>query len=217
MNEYIDLYCERLYPGLWSEPLNAISNVSFVIAAWAMWRLSKNHKKISPEIWVLIILTMTIGIGSFLFHAFATKWALVTDLLPILLFQVWFIWLYNQKIIGIKTWQNGITIALFVIAVILSGQFIEIANGSLGYAPAILVLIGLGIYHYRSKKQEPMILLTATIVFLLSLSCRTFDQVICSFFPIGTHFLWHLFNGILLYLSARGLILNYSTIFTKGV
>ena len=31
---YIDNYCERLLPGFWDEPLNAISNLAFWLAAW---------------------------------------------------------------------------------------------------------------------------------------------------------------------------------------
>lgn len=29
MNEFIDIYCERLGPGLWAEPLNALTNAAF--------------------------------------------------------------------------------------------------------------------------------------------------------------------------------------------
>jgi hypothetical protein len=31
----MDAYCERTAPGLLAEPLNAITNTSFLIAAWA--------------------------------------------------------------------------------------------------------------------------------------------------------------------------------------
>ncbi|MEG4207359.1 hypothetical protein QUA20_25970 [Microcoleus sp. Pol7_A1] len=99
MNDYIDLYCERLIPGLWSEPLNAISNVSFIIAAWAIWQLAQRHHKISPGIWILIALATSIGIGSFLFHTFATRWANLLKVIPILLFQLGFIWLYSRRVV----------------------------------------------------------------------------------------------------------------------
>ena len=32
-SEPLNLYCERLGPGLWAEPLNAVSNAAFFIAA----------------------------------------------------------------------------------------------------------------------------------------------------------------------------------------
>ncbi len=35
----LDFYCERVAPGLWGEPLNAISNGAFWLAAlWLWWR-----------------------------------------------------------------------------------------------------------------------------------------------------------------------------------
>jgi len=37
----MDLYCERLGPGLWAEPINASSNLTFFIAVWAIWHLAQ--------------------------------------------------------------------------------------------------------------------------------------------------------------------------------
>ena len=36
--ESIDLYCERTGPELWSEPLNALSNLAFIGVAALLWR-----------------------------------------------------------------------------------------------------------------------------------------------------------------------------------
>jgi hypothetical protein len=210
MNDYIDLYCERTIIGLWSEPLNALSNVSFLIASWAIWRLAKREPKIPTGIWLLIALATSIGIGSFLFHTFATIWASFLDTLPIFLFQLCFIWLYSRKIVRMKYRYSGALLGGFFFASNFSKQFTDILNGSLSYAPAFLVLLGFAIYHYRQQKREPFILLIALGFFLLGLLFRTLDQTICSYFPFGTHFLWHLSTGTLLYLSARALILNWS-------
>lgn len=35
----VDIYCERLGPSFWAEPFNAVTNASFLIAAWFAWRL----------------------------------------------------------------------------------------------------------------------------------------------------------------------------------
>jgi len=40
----------------------------------------------------------------------------------------------------------------------------------------------------------------------VSLFFRTIDNAVCDMLPIGTHFLWHLTNGAVLYLAARALI-----------
>jgi hypothetical protein len=113
------------------------------------------------------------------------------------------------EILRIKPLFTGILIAGFVLASQWSQQFFHLLNGSLSYAPALLILGSLGIYHYQQQKQEPLILLAATGVLFVALFFRTLDKTICPEFPLGTHFLWHLLNGVVLYLSTRGLILNW--------
>jgi hypothetical protein len=210
--DYIDIYCERLAPGLLAEPLNAFSNISFFVAAVAIWRLAYRQNKIPTGIWILIIFAIAIGIGSSLFHTFATQWAMVLDIVPILLFQIWYIWLYSRRVVGMVSVTSGVFLTGFFFASNFSRQFTDIFNGSLAYAPVFLILTGLGIYHYQYLKRDRWVLLAAAGVFSLSLFFRTLDSSICPYFSLGTHFLWHLLNGGLLYLSARGLILNWDKV-----
>lgn len=51
-------------------------------------------------------------------------------------------------------------------------------------------------------------MLAAAGTFFVSLAFRTLDQWLCPCLPIGTHFLWHLLNGVLLYLTMKALILH---------
>ncbi len=48
----------------------------------------------------------------------------------------------------------------------------------------------------------------AGAIFALSLSLRTLDRDVCDYVPAGTHFLWHLLNGVVLYLVSRTVILR---------
>jgi hypothetical protein len=82
------LYCERAEPGLFAEPLNALTNVAFFVAAWAAWSLARRSRTAPADIGLLIALSIVIGIGSTLFHTFAAVWARVLDEVPILLFQL---------------------------------------------------------------------------------------------------------------------------------
>ncbi|WP_255375355.1 hypothetical protein [Saccharomonospora sp. CUA-673] len=43
-NAYVDEYCERLEPGLLGEPLNTVSNLGFLLAAIAIWRLARGTR-----------------------------------------------------------------------------------------------------------------------------------------------------------------------------
>ncbi|MEP1931714.1 MAG: hypothetical protein ABJJ37_10590 [Roseibium sp.] len=41
LSDQVNNYCERLSPEFWSEPLNAVTNVAFIVAAVAafvLWR-----------------------------------------------------------------------------------------------------------------------------------------------------------------------------------
>src|SRR5215213_3318586 len=112
----IDAYCERTGPGLLAEPLNALSNVSFFIAAWAAWLLARRLGRLSAGVQVLLALALAVGVGSVLWHTLATPWALVLDIIPILLFVVCFIWLYTRSVAGMPTLVAQASVAAFVVA-----------------------------------------------------------------------------------------------------
>jgi len=99
-------------------------------------------------------------------------------------------------------------ILAYLLAAIVGMQFPHILNGSLIYAPAILLLLILGIYHAATRRIERYVLLGAAGIFVVSLTCRTVDGIICPYFPLGTHFLWHVCNAIVLYLILRGFLAN---------
>ena len=205
----VDLYCERLGPGLWAEPLNVLTNSAFLLAAWVSWRLIRRSGTPPTSQVILIALMASIGTGSALFHTFATTWAHVLDVVPILIFQLSFFWLYFRKVVALSFTSSTVAVGIFLMAALFSRQFPVLLNRSLIYASALILLIGLGIYHYKAQKVEPLVLLGASGVFLLSLIFRTLDQATCSINPYGTHFLWHLLNAVVLYLGMRALVHNW--------
>jgi hypothetical protein len=202
----VDLYCERLDAGFWAEPINALTNISFVLAVWGGWHLSRRSSTLSPGIWLLLTTAVAIGIGSFVFHTIATDWARVLDVLPILIFQLLFLWLYVRQVIALTRPTSGLLLAGFLATAILGRQFPEVLNGSLIYAPALLAIVALGLYHARAATIGRFDLLVAAGVLAASLFFRTIDNTVCSIFQIGTHFLWHLLNGVVVYLVVRSLV-----------
>jgi hypothetical protein len=60
----LDLYCERTGPELLSEPVNALTNVAFFIAAWLLWRDARRRGVLSGEVQLLVWLMIAIGSGS---------------------------------------------------------------------------------------------------------------------------------------------------------
>ncbi len=203
----IDIYCERIQPGLWDEPINAISNLAFFIAAWSSWRLAQSLNVQRYNVKPLIYLMIAIGIGSSLFHTYATGWALLMDVIPITMFQIFYLWIYTRRVMKLKSIISIILIMVLVISSLATLQ-LKVLNGSLSYVPSLIYLLGLVIYHFQAKKQSKFLLLAGVVIFLIALFFRTIDQYVCPIFPIGTHFLWHIFNGFMLYFVTSALLFN---------
>ena len=208
MFESIDLYCERTSPAFWAEPVNALTNVLFLVSAWFSWRYAKKQGADSMGVRLLLLLMCAIGIGSFLFHTFATTWARWVDVLPILFFQLLYAWLYCREIIRIR-FPFALAIVLgYCVAAVMGRQFPYVLNGSLIYAPALMFLLVLGIYHVATRRVERYIVLGATGIFVVALISRTVDNAVCPCFPLGSHFMWHVCNALALYLLMSGLLSN---------
>ena len=207
--DYIDIYCERIEPVLWAEPLNAVTNAAFVIAGFFALYLAKKENALNWRSGLLIGLIFAMGIGSTLFHTFATLWSMIADVLPILTFQIAFIVLYAHRSIGLHCKWSIPLLGLFFLLVWGSMQLPrEWLNGSLEYAPALIFVTAFGLWHLKNAVREKWGLLAAAGVFVISMTFRSIDMHFCADLEIGTHFLWHCLNAIVLYLTARAYILN---------
>jgi hypothetical protein len=207
----VDLYCERLDPSFWAEPVNAITNASFLIAAvvaFLQWRRGggQGQSRDWPAL-ALIAVTAAIGIGSFIFHTVATRGAALFDTIPIAVFIYGYLCLALRRFLGLPIWK-----ALGLVAVFAGLSYVESAlvprgtlNGSHAYLPALAALLLVG---WLTREPGPRrMLLAAAAVFALSIAFRSIDQALCQALPLGTHFLWHTLNGLVLYLLLRGALI----------
>lgn len=200
----VDLYCERIAPGLLGEPLNAASNVAFFVAAWMLWRFAGESRFLSARAWLLIAMIAVIGAGSTLFHLFASEETRSLDLLPILVFELLFLWFYARMVIRIAAPLAAVLAALLVALSLYGRAHPEPFNGSLVYAPALLALLGLAAYRFNMRVNGRYDLVLAFGLFVASLVFRTIDQAACEWTRVGTHFIWHILNAAVLYLCVRG-------------
>ena len=191
----IDLYCERLGPGLLAEPLNAVTNGAFLVAAWRLASLARGDRGVLA----LAALALAIGVGSSLFHTFATGWALAAAVLPIPLFQLLFLLLYLRRRAGLALAPAAGLCLAFLLACLAGRSWPTVLNGSLAYAPTLLVLALLA--WHQQRRGEPASLGWACGLFSLSLLLRSLDNQFCALWPIGTHLFWHLLNAAVLVLS----------------
>lgn len=166
---------------------------------------------------MLLALSAAIGVGSGLWHTLATPWAMVLDVVPMLLFLVWFRWLYTRSVAGMPTLFALASIAAFLLTGSFAQGFADVLNGSLAYAPAFIVLLALGVFHVRQRPAAHFSLLATAGVYGIALVFRALDQEVCSALPIGTHFLWHSLSGLAAYLAMRCLIVSRASRVGIGV
>lgn len=207
---YVDLYCERLGPGLLAEPLNAFTNAAFFVAAWALWRLAQRSNALSGDMRVVIALIVMTGIGSTIFHTFATPWAHWLDIAPILLFQLTFLWVCARRVMRLGFAPTASLIVVFLAVALYSRQFPHLLNRSLMYAPALFAMLALGLYHWGRGKPRRFSLLAAVGVLAVALFFRTVDEAVCEYLPLGTHFLWHLATAVTVYLCGLALVGSFN-------
>lgn len=212
LNRPIDIYCERTTSALSAEPLNAISNIAFLIGAWVAWRLQKRHpnSELHGAIRALCIIIAVVGIGSTTFHTVATRWAEWADVIPILVFMIFYCWLILTVFFRWPVWLKILTTLVFFAATFYleSDSFEEILWGGAMYVPTLFFLLAAGIGIWRRDADAGKAFFAAAALFALSFTARTIDKPLCDALPIGTHYFWHLFNAAVLFLLVRTLILH---------
>ncbi|MBB4005252.1 MAG: ceramidase domain-containing protein [Aurantimonas endophytica] len=205
----IDAYCERTSEAFWAEPVNAVTNAAFLLAAligFGLWRRAGTR---DPASLLLVVLVAVIGIGSFLFHTFANRWSSLADVLPIAVFIYGYFGLALVRFVGWRPSIAALATLAFLGASLLAGPVLApLAGSSSGYVPGLLALIGIGgALTLRKQAQGPLVL-AAGFVFALSLAFRMADQPLCAGWPLGTHFAWHVLNattlGLLLVAAIQG-------------
>lgn len=203
----IDIYCERTGPAFWSEPINALTNLAFIVAAavaFVHWRRAGGRDWPTA---ILIAIVVLIGIGSFLFHTFATRIAAVADTTPIAVFIYGYLLLALTRFLRLPLWAAlAILVAFAGLSAALPLMTPEVLrHGSMAYVPALCALITMGWLLRRERAGR--LLLGAAAAFVASLTFRTVDIAACAALPFGTHFMWHILNALVLYLLLRAAIL----------
>ncbi len=197
--QHIDNYCERISPEFWAEPINAMTNAAFLISALIMWRRLQGQSM--PTARVLVIILAMIGIGSYLFHTYAQIWAAIADTTPILLFILVYIFAINRDVWGMTQWPAlGVTLLFLPYAAATLPLFQQIPGlgSSAGYAPVpLLILIYAVLLRNRVPETARGLAIGAGIL-IVSILFRAMDEPFCTQIPLGTHFMWHILNAIML-------------------
>lgn len=273
-------YCERGFlPGgdadaFWAEPLNAVTNAAFIIAAAVALTLAIRARRLDgPNAW-LILLTFIVGIGSFLFHTYAMVWAAIMDSTPILIFILSYFTIAMNRFGGFG-WGKSIALVVGFLATLLATSYFlreglgafappltagsdafaylykltlvvgvavlamaawvfilrqlvglpwaaalvwgaayyagvillseamtlfadELFRGARSYLPALFALFAIGLWLRSKRHPAGMWLIAVAGVFTISLTFRALDRPLCALYLTGTHWLWHVLNGVVL-------------------
>ncbi len=207
--QQVDYYCERLQPSFWAEPVNALTNALFLMAAVAIiLRMRASGRRDLPVMLLAFVVAMT-GVGSFLFHTLANRWSLLADVIPIAIFIYGFFFLAMRRFLEMSIVAAVAATVAFAGGAYLAAPMLRpIIGSSAGYVPALLAIFGVGFAAMRSKygvrgEETARNLFIAGSVFFVSLGFRTLDAPLCSILPMGTHFMWHTLNALTLFLLMR--------------
>jgi hypothetical protein len=221
-------YCERgTNEALLAEPVNALSNGAFLLAALAGFFvvLRQPEEDRNADQFLLPVIVLFIGLGSVAFHLYANSAAQLFDVVPIGVFMLAYLSLALNRFLGVPPATTAFLVIGFaaIVAIVLQvrcGQdFIGFPpadatgvkpclNGSLGYLPALAALIVVGlVLSERGHKAAPW-LLWAAAIFAVSITLRSLDLALCDKVVIqgrntGTHAAWHVLNALALFLLIR--------------
>jgi hypothetical protein len=227
--EHVFLYCERgTNAALWAEPINAISNAAFFLAALVAWQLLlwRPREERSSDHFLLIGLAFLIGFGSLAFHLYADEGTALADVIPIVLFMLIYLGFALNRFLGVPP---GWTVMLAIGFAVLVGAAMHVQcwdggigfpgpdvtdakpclNGSVAYLPALGALIVIGMLLAERGHRAAPYIVWAAVIFTVSIILRSLDMAFCDQVMIdgrkvGTHFIWHLLNAVVLFLLLRG-------------
>jgi len=197
--EQVDGYCERLGPAYWAEPVNALTNLAFILAALVMWRRCRGPGMASGRVMAAIL--FVIGVGSWLFHTHATAWAGLADVLPIAVFVVAYIHLANRDYWRLKGWRAVMaTVSAFALVPLTAPLFAQVPGlaASAAYAPIPCIIAGYALALRRRLPEVARGLGIGAALLAVSIAFRSMDMPLCDGWPLGTHFMWHLLNALML-------------------
>jgi hypothetical protein len=193
-------YCEQIGALGGFEPWNALTNAGFLAAAaWGQRALRMAHRPLPAGPRSLPGIAAAIGAGSFAWHATGAAWAQLADVLPIACFVLVFLASALRGILGCSARVAGFACLALLSSVLVAGVVAGRAlNGSAAYLPVWAGLCALALLAARRRSESRHGLAAASALFALSLGFRTLDLALCARTGIGTHWLWHLLNALLL-------------------
>ena len=197
-NDSGPIYLETLEGRLPVEPFNTFSNLIF-LALIMYWGLKVYRDPREHQFLALVLPVIGISyIGGTIYHATRShEFWLRLDWMPIMFLCGALVIYFIFKLVN-SWWQR-----LFWIIVLLGASFVlrilplpSDVRISLGYIiTAATILVPITWYLIKTKGENLGLVVIAFVVFGIAIFFRSID-LHQKFFPMGTHWLWHLLGGI---------------------
>ena len=170
MLDPIDAYCERTSAAYWAEPVNAVTNAAFLIAAAVLWRRTEGL----PLARAMCVVLAAIGVGSYLFHTHANGLTAALDVGAILAFILLYIFAATRDLLGLGwRWAAGAVVAFVPYAALmvpLFGAAMPFLGSSAGYAPIPVLILGYAAAVWRRAPETAKGLALGAAILVVSLT-----------------------------------------------
>jgi hypothetical protein len=190
-------YCETLsatYGAFPVEPANTASNAVIVLFGLASLYFVIKRTPRAYDLYVLSALLIATGIGSGFWHGLRDGSALFWEVRAGLFFLFGLAFCWSRRL-----WSYAgaiLFLAAFSFGFQMSREYLVTAQRWVAIAPVVILFGSMlaGQTLVRSKKAA-LLGLGAMALSLTALGFRTYDLAVCDAFPVGTHWLWHMFNS----------------------
>lgn len=192
------------------EPWNSITSLAIVAPAiyWAI-KLRGHDFKNYGFMWYCIPLLILGGLGSTLFHGLRnSEFFLYLDVLPTAILTLSVAIYFWIKILPKWGYTFVIFVPSFILRYMLFDWFSDHTAANIAYfITGTLIFLPILIYLHRINYFSARWILLSIFMLVVSLFFREIDTRGWFQFPMGTHFLWHIFSGIGAYYLAKFLFL----------
>lgn len=211
----VESYCENLTFFPIAQPANFISNLSFLVGFFGavrnrLHRLGDRHFQ---TIDFFNIMILGVGLGSATFHFYPSLVTMMIDVIPI--------YICIATVITILVFQYSVVegrnkhrLFGFFIAVSIIGALAprSLVNGSVIYLCILGYFLVLTRFLDLNIRQD---IFKLCGLFAIAIGFRSIDRWVCPQVVVGTHFIWHIMCGFILYrisaLLLRLRIINHGT------
>lgn len=198
-------YCERLSDVIWAEPINALSNGAFLVSAFAVHSLLKKHK-LGGYYAILPFQLGIVTLGSLLWHTVRNPFSQILDGGLLYIFIATLVLFLLKLLSGRWVFACMGVVSIVVLQVAIFLFLPALRDTPIRHVVALLIFGVIAVWTVKKMRRVSPNMVIALSCYVMAIVAKAFDLPLCSFIPIGTHFLWHVFGAVAGYYSVAALV-----------